>query len=86
MFLHNWDKHIVKKMIRREKLGEYDEIVNSKYFETQYGQVSFIYMYYFSTNNTMCMQLKCAITKDAYHIYNYLLSFLSWGLPIELHM
>ena len=62
--------HIVKQVILRKKLEEYDGIPNNNHSEKQYGQIFPLDVYFFVTNNTVCMELKCATTRAAIHNYN----------------
>ena len=52
--MHSWDIHIVRQIIWRKKLEEYDEIHIFTYFETQFGQIVSLDVYLFS-NNIVCM-------------------------------
>lgn len=67
VFLHNWDMHIAQQIIWKKKLEECDENLNYTYFEEQYEQL-FPLDVYFLINDTMCMQVTHATTKDVVRI------------------
>lgn len=47
VFLHNWDVLIMKQIIWKKKLDEYDENPNHTYFEEQYDKnLSFICVFF----------------------------------------
>ena len=65
-YLDNWDMHIAQQSLWRKKLEERDENINFTYFEKHYDQT---FPIYFSTSDTVCMQLQRATTRDVIHIY-----------------
>lgn len=66
-FCHNLTYAHCKTNYWGKNLEECNEIPSQTYFEKQYGQIFPLFVYFF-TNNTMCMQLTCAITSDVVHI------------------
>ena len=53
----------------RKKLQEYDEILNHTYFDKQIWS-NILSRCVFFTNDTICMQLKHATTRNTIHILN----------------
>ena len=61
-----WDMHILQLIFWTKKLEEYDEKLNYAYFEKYHGK-QFPLDVYFFINNTVCMQLTRATTRNVVH-------------------